>query len=402
YTLALDDADDHRKRLGLIAGLLVVGIVAVWWTWPRSGAAAAVPPATEVHVNGQAAERWAIGTVIIIDGADRRTPLPVTGTESLVWPALIKDEQRAWWRTTALHPLQLCVPDALHRAAQVLELASSDAPTRRYILAPADPGRPDLLLHTCGSQSGAETRYGTLEGIVSHLDQPLGTPATVGARGPVLRVEGVDVLGGGQDPQLPPDNYRVVVRVIAPAAVDWAALAPRLVLQTGLSLIPSAPIAEPDGNEVVEIPYLAPAWQTPVEAAWSLTDPHTKAEVRWRVTLDPPGSRADVLRAALDITVAGRQASASGAVTVILQLRNTSATTVVLTQDDLVITQHDRPLPVPEPGAAGLAIKPLEARTLELPLREIDLAEDVIVRVGAAGFRLRFGVQEGGASRGSS
>ena len=85
-----------------------------------------------------------------------------------------------------------------------------------------------------------------------------------------------------------------------------------------------------------------------------------------------------------------------------LQLRNTSATTVVLTQNDLVITQHDRPLPVTQPGAAGLAIKPLEARTLELPLREIDLAEDVIVRVGAAGFRLRFGVQEGGASRGSS
>ncbi len=47
---------------------------------------------------------------------------------------------------------------------------------------------------------------------------------------------------------------------------------------------------------------------------------------------------------------------------------------------------------------AGLALNPRETRTLEVALRGIDLAREVRVRIGAAGFRLRFGAEEGGAA----
>ena len=400
YTLAADDGDDRRKRLGLIACLLLVGIVGVWWTWPRSGAAASAAPVMEIAVNGQAAPRWSVGRVIAIDGDDQRTTLPVTATEALVWPTSATDAQGAWWRTTALHPLQLCVPAVVLHTGEALELESGgDVPLRRYTLGAAAAERPDLIVDACGPEAESDRRYGVLQALSSPPDQTLRTPATIGTDGPALRVEGVAVIGGGQDPQLPPDNYRVVVRVVAPPAVDWTALDPRLVLETGLELRPSAPIAEAGAADVVEVPYLAPAWQTPIETAWSISDPQTNRDVRWRITLDPPRSRAAMLRDALDITVAGRRESEPDSGTVILHLRNTSATSVVVKNDDLTITQGDRRVPVTALGPAGIAITPLEARTLEVPLRGIDLAQAVSVRIGTTGFQLRWVVDEGGAAR---
>ena len=93
---------------------------------------------------------------------------------------------------------------------------------------------------------------------------------------------------------------------------------------------------------------------------------------------------------ALDITIAGRRESDPDSGTVILHLRNTSATPGVVKNDDLTITQGDRPVPVTALGPAGIAIKPLEVRSLEVPLRGIDLMNEVTVHIGAAGFRLRF------------
>ena len=391
YTLAVDDADDRRKRLALVVGLLLFGLVAAWWTWPRSGAAARAAPVTEMEVNGQAAQRWQVRTITAIDGTDGRATLPVSATDDLAWPPIIGGERSAWWRTTALHPLQLCMPVDMLQAARALEIESGgDVPVRRYTLVPADSGQPDLVVHACGSKPESEPRYGTLQATTMWPDRALDTPVAIGANGPVLRVQGFEVIGGGQDPQLPTDKYRVVVRVVAPAVVDWTALEPRLVLQTGLHLIPSAPIAEAAGNEVVTVTYLAPAWQTPVEAAWHVIDRQTKAQVRWRVMLDPPRSRAAVLRESLEITVAGRRGSEPHSATVLLELRNTSAAPVVLKNNDLTIMQQDRTLPVTALGMAGIAIKPLEVRSLEVPLRGIDLKKEVTVHIGAAGFRLRF------------
>ena len=109
-----------------------------------------------------------------------------------------------------------------------------------------------------------------------------------------------------------------------------------------------------------------------------------------------------MVRDALDITVAGRRESEPDSGTVILQLRNTSATPVVVKNDDLTITQGNRRVPVAAVGPAGIAIRPLEVRTLEVPLRGIDLARETSVRVGSTGFRLRWDVEEeGGAARGS-
>jgi hypothetical protein len=71
-------------------------------------------------------------------------------------------------------------------------------------------------------------------------------------------------------------------------------------------------------------------------------------------------------------------------------VRNTSSIPVVLRTDDVAVTQQDRALPTTALGAAGIAIKPLEVRSVELPLRSVDWTQDVSLRVGAARFRLQF------------
>ena len=402
YALTTDEGDERRKRLLLLGGLLLLGVIAVWWTWPRAEAAARAPASTEVLVNGQPAARWQIRAVTVVDAAGGRTTLAVTATDVLAWPAATRATGAAggaWWRTTALHPLELCLPPAVLKAATTVELhGGGDLPTRHYALEAVATSRPDLLLHACGSENGAGPRSGVLAGSTGLPDQPLAEGVTLNPDGPVLRVESFEVLGAGHDPQLPAGTARVVVRVAAPAELDWAALRPSLLLQNGSPLLPSNGISERPGSGLVEVAYLVPTWQVPMAVAWSVTDPRTAAQVRWRVTLDPPRSRAAVLREWLDVTVSGRRGVERGSATLLLRLRNTSTTPLVLTNADLVVTQGDRAIPVSAVATAGLAISPQETHTLEVPLREIDLAQEVRVRVGAAGFRLRFGAEEGGAA----
>jgi len=319
-------------------------------------------------------------------------------TRALGWPSVGPGAQDAWWDTTALYPLQLCVPAGVLATAHALELrGGADLPTRRYALEPAGVSRPDLMVYACGSEAASAPRPAVLTDTTVPPDHSLDEAVVISPNGPVLTVAEVQVIGAAQDPQLPAEHYRVVVRVAAPAAVDWVALRPRLVLETGLELIPSDPVTERAASEMVEVAYLAPAWHAPMTAAWSVTDPRTDVEARWRVTLDPPRSRAAVLRDALDITVTSRQGPEPGSATVIMKLRNTSTTTLVLRDADVAVTQGERIIPVTMVGRAGLAINPGEARTLEAPLQGIDRAHEVNVRVGAAGFRLRL-EQEGGAA----
>ena len=198
------------------------------------------------------------------------------------------------------------------------------------------------------------------------------------------------MIGAGQDPQVPADTDRVVVRVLPRTTVTWTALDPRLVLETGHESRPSAPIAQAPGQAGVEVVYLVPAFAAPLDAAWYVTDPTTGTPLRWRVRLAPPRSRAAVLRDALEIRVTGQRGVAPQSATVLLEVRNTSSIPVVLRTDDVAVTQQDRTLPTTALGAAGIAIQPLEVRSVELGLRGVDWTQDVSLRVGAARFRLQF------------
>ncbi len=292
-------------------------------------------------------------------------------------------------------PLELCLPPGLVKSTTMLELAASaDIPTRVYRLVEDGPGQPDLRLSACG-EGDVTGRYGVLEDVSSHPDQPLDQPATVGPNGATLRVRESSVIGAGQDPLVPSDNFRVVVRVTPLATgLSWAILDPRLVLQNGLDALPSAPITADESVDVVEVVYLVPTFAAPMEAAWLITDPRSKAQVRWRVTLDPPPSRAAVLRDALEIKVVGERGITSLTGTVRIKLRNTSPTALVLKPDDLAISQGERALPITEPAPAGITLEPHKVRTLLLPLHGIDWTQEVRVRVGGTQFRLWFGRDE--------
>ena len=390
YSVTLDDADERRKRWALVAGLLIFGVIAVWWTWPRGASTAAeeLPPA-ELTIDGQVAQPWQVVSISVIDSSDTRTTLPVTATDALVWPDI--PASSAWWRSTNISPLQLCVPAATLNGARSLEVRSSgDVPVRSYTLHSDAPARADLVVSPCMPDSRIGQRYGVLAGVTPRPDQPLDTPVRVGASGSVLRVKAVEVIGSGQDPQLPPDKYRVVVRVSAPSALDWTVLEPRLVLQTGKETIPSAPTNALDGQDTLDVLFLVPAFPAPLDAAWYITEPDTHAQLRWRVTLDPPRSRADVLRDSLEIRVTGQRGTAPTTGTVTIQLRNTSASTLVLKTDDVSLTQQDRKLTMASPGTADMSLAPHEVRTLTVPLSDVDWTREVSVSIGAARFRLRF------------
>jgi hypothetical protein len=220
----------------------------------------------------------------------------VTATDALQWPTLADGARGAWWRSTALTPLQMCLPPALLAGASKLEAQSSgDTPLRTYSLQTAKPARPDLVLSPCAADAKLAPRYGLLEAVTPRPDQPLDAPVQVGPNGPELRVTGFEVLGAGQDAALPPDKFRVVVHVAPSSTVTWTTLDPRLVLQSGLEALPSAPINVEKGQRVVDIPYLVPAWQRPIDVAWYVTDAATQAKLRWRATLDAPVSRAEAL-----------------------------------------------------------------------------------------------------------
>ncbi|MDQ5851486.1 MAG: hypothetical protein M3380_05320 [Chloroflexota bacterium] len=389
YSVAADAVADQRKRWALIAALLLGGMVVVWWTWPRGTEAAQGTAPRAVQVNGQAAQLWPVAGVTVIDADGARTSVPVTPTDALQWP----DAARvAWWRRTASTPLEVCLPqDVLDRATALEVHAGGDLPTRIYALVADAPARRDLVLSACGAAADTPQRHGVLEDVRALPDQPLDQPVTLGQDGPRLRVHAITVIGAGQDPLVPPDTYRVVVRVTPLATgMSWAALDPRLVLQTGLDVLPSAPMSLEQGQDAVEVVYLVPAFTAPLEAAWSITDPQSKTQVRWRVILDPPPSRAAVLRDALELKVVGERGEAPGTGSIEIEVRNTGTTPLVLKRDDLAITQQDRTLPITEPGPAGMVIEPREVRTLALPLRGIDWTQDVRVRVGGMSFRLRF------------
>jgi hypothetical protein len=390
YSVTLDDVDERRRRWLMITALILAGLIGVWWTWPRRPATAAAGSASgAIQVNGHAIQPWPVVGVTLIAGNGTRTTLPVTPTDALDWPTTTG--RGAWWRTRTAASLELCVPAAALTDARTVDVESSgDAPLRSYVLQANMPPRPDLLVDPCTADPHVAPRAGTLQAVTPRSDQPLDKPVKVGVQGADVRVESAQVLGVGQDPQLPPDTYRVVVRVMASPAIDWTALDPHLLLQTGLDSIPSAPVAPVATREMRSIEYLVPAFSSSIDAAWYITDPDTRTQLRWRLKLESPRSRGDVLRDSLDVTVTGERASGTQNGTIRLALRNISSSPVVLHNDDVTVTQRDRVVPGTSLSAASVSVAPGEARTLELPLRGIDWTQTVSVRLGSAHFQLHF------------
>ncbi len=389
YSVGEFDDPSRRKHLLLIGGLLLTLVVGMWLTWPRARQVIMAAGGAAPTVNGAAVQPWAVREVTLIGSDGAATILSTAATTEQRWPALRKDAGPvAYWRSTAMLPLELCVPsEKLLHAATVRLRSTPILPERVYELGMAAPGRPDMLLQARGADAEKGVRYGRLTAVA---------PQTMGALNQTVRLGGdralhvreVSVVGRDQDITVPEQQVRVVVGVESPSDLDWISMAPTLTLPTGNALLPADTVPMTDG---VELRYLAPAFTTPLDAAWTVATQGDGHDRRWRLALEPPPSRLATLRQALSVTRLTTLPSTSGsAVQLVVDLRNTGPVPLQLRPDDLVLSQGNVPLALPPIPALRAPLAPGETRTLQLPLQDVPRDHALRVTVGAERYSIRW------------
>jgi hypothetical protein len=200
-----------------------------------------------------------------------------------------------------------------------------------------------------------------------------------------LRLSAITLAGPGEDPTLPNDQARVTVRIQTALKLDWPLLIPTLLLPNGVAALPSDSTVTEHG---ADLRYLIPLPSEPLELVWSVVPRADAPMLRWRTTLDPPPSRAAVLRDALEVRqVQAAPGDTPGTIVVTITLANRSTAPLVLTGTDVTIASTTGPLATPDPIQLRQPLAPKEQRTLTLhaPLGE---RETLTLTVGVARFAI--------------
>ena len=385
YTLQRTDRDDRRKRLVLAGALLLfgVGFAALWLLWPRSAAPTRRTDGVAT-LNGEAAQPWPLTQLLIEQTNGERATLPVTITTATIWPTT---SGGAYLRAGAPWPLQLCLPPQYVATVRAVELVGSDeAPRRRYTLQPAASGTvADLALAACGPEtSGAAPLAGTLAETpataIELFNQPIALdPETT------LTVQSILVQGRGAEPTLPEGQVRISVSVSTTTSLAWPSLNPTLLLVTGAKVLPSETAAITAG---AQLRYLVPAFDAPLDVAWQLAT--ATGQHRWRITLAPPPTRLDVLRAALAVDDAvARRDGETGQVVLSLVLTNRGHAPLQINPADIDVTSGGAPLSTPDIPTLHTPLAPGERRPIEVSLPSVGDGQPVVVAVGVERFRVR-------------
>jgi hypothetical protein len=372
YEVGRLEADDRKRRLLLLAGLLVGAalLLSVWYLWPKERLHSAAVSAVPATINDTAAPVWPIQTLIVTHAhGERSTTLPISATQALGWPALTAEAPpTAFWQTSVLRPVMVCIPaSTLQNLTQLQLVGGGDVPVRSYALREDMGTAPiDLIVVSCTQEQVARPRrYGTLQATTLPPSLRPGEAARLGDAITVT-LRALVLVGPGEDLLLPSGQAYLHVRVTASSALDWPTLAPTLLLPSGQTLLPSQTTATPDGADLV---YLIPLPAEPLEVAWSLTPASHIAVVRWRATLDVPPDRTTVLGQSLAIAEAtaavGRQ---PGTVRIDLTLRNQGRTPLQLTPADLALTQGEQKLTTPDLAALRAPLAPGESRSISLDI----------------------------------
>ncbi|MFV9505967.1 MAG: hypothetical protein AB4911_15555 [Oscillochloridaceae bacterium umkhey_bin13] len=385
YAVGGDAATDRQRMLRVVGGGAVVILLALlWMVVPRGGTAsvrAGLPP---VLVNGVAAQPWPL-TELELAGPTWDAPLrlPVVAVTTAVWPQPKSAEAQAFWREGSLHPLRLCVPGAaLATATELLLPALGEHPARRLSLDALDGSVPAVLIEPCERGSAGTPLAGTLQTVLAAPDLAVGAVAQLDAT-QTLAVADLRVSGPGEDPALPTGQARVTVVVTAPASLDWPALRPTLLLPSGEALLPGATEATSGG---AALHYLVALPTEPLMVAWSVTDRMTGVRFRWRVTLDPPPTRAVVLRAALTVrSLAAVRGPTPGSLDVQITLTNQGPTQLTLTPEDVSLLAQDRLLASADPATVRSPLAAGETRRLILTAPS---QARMVLRVGMARYAL--------------
>lgn len=379
------DADSDRKRIVRTVGLGVGAILLllVWMLLPR-GAANEVPKETLfVTANGATVSPWTIPMLSLAAGDVPAGAFAVEPVSSEEWPSVDGTAPRAFWRAGSLMPIRICVPAGALSDATTLQLPGvGELPARAFALGERGGGGADLVVEPCERGSKVPARYGTLREVAPSHTFAVGETAPL-ADDEEVTVTAFALTGAGADPALPANQSRVVIEVETPQAQDWPALTPTLLLPNGMRLLASETIATEQG---VELRYLVPQPNRPLDVVWSLTPDSAQPSLRWRATLEPPPTRDAVLRAALDVrAVSAARGNAPGTYDVQLTVANRSPSPLILTPDDISLSAQDRLLAAPDQAALRGSLAPGEERTLEL----VAPAQNrLILRIGTARYAI--------------
>ena len=388
YAVRKGDGDDARKRI-IQSALMGVGLIVflvVWFALPHGPKAPASTAASAPLVNGAPVELWAVQRAVVTAQAGATTTFTVTATTAASWPAnAAPSDGQAYWNTTAVWPLRLCVPStALTDLTSVRLISPNALPERVYTLGAARSATTDLIVEACSAGAQAP-RYGVLQETASLPANPIGAPVSLGANEQTLTVQAVRVIGPGQDPMLPAGQGRIVVQAQAPEGLDWPAYKPTLTLADGQQYLPSETTATTSG---AELRYLVPLPAGEIALAWDITPPSAVQSLRWRATLAPPPSRAEVLRDALAVKDVHVREEHPGELTISLAISNQDKEPLMLSRDELTLTQASQPIPLPDIPTLATPLKPGEQRVMTFTASVGSLQQAAILTVGGVPFQI--------------
>lgn len=389
YAVRKGESDDARKRIvqsALMGATLLVFLV-VWFALPHGPKPPAHTAANTPSVNGAPAAVWPVQQAIVTSKGGATTALTVAGTSAATWPAdSSSTAQQAYWNTTAVLPLRLCVPPAaLADLASVRLISGGTWPERVYTMSAAKSAVTDLVVEACAAADAQAPRYGALQQTIPLAANALNTPVALDASGQTLTVQGIRAIGPGQDPSLPAGQGRVVVRVQSPDGLDWPAYKPTLALADGQQYLPSE-TTPTDGG--AELRYLVPLPAGEIALAWDVTPPGAVQSLRWRATLAPPPSRADVLRDALLVQDVRLREDQPGELMVIADMLNRGADPLLLTRDELTLAQAGQPIPLPDIPALATPLKPGERRAIAFTATVGALQPPATLTIGGVPFQI--------------
>jgi hypothetical protein len=364
YSAGALDTKTRRRMIWQIGGAIAVILLAATWLLLPKGTSERARLPHMATANGSPLAAWPIKALVLTRAHGDPTTVPVSATTELVWPGAEADAPLAYWRSTTMWPLRLCVPSVILADLVEIQLLGSGAtPARTYTLVSAASTAADLILESCqGGTSAPAPRLAALRETTPLPSHAIGEAVALPNGSVTLR--GVTLTGPGQNPTLPSDQARLTVQVRTVLKLDWPTLAPTLLLPSGGAALPSD-ITATDGG--ADLSYLIPQPAEPLEVVWSLTPPADASVLRWRTTLEVPPSRAAVLRDALHVRqVDAAPGDTPGTVVAIVTVVNRSKAPLVLTSTDVTLMSPTGSLASPDLAALGQPLAPQEQRRLTL------------------------------------
>lgn len=381
YAAGRSEANDRRRRLGILAGLVgAAAILLLIWLLLRPAPRITLP-GSAILVNGTPVTVWT-PVMVQVSGSDGVT-VTLAVRQATTWPELgVADT--VGWNVNQPAPLTLCVPAGVLADATTVRIRGVGAvPERIYTLRPASETPADLVLEVCGAGRDQRARSGVLRATIPLADLTLGQEGALSEERAVTLIA-ADLADFAADATLPDGQARVILTVRAPPDLDWPAYAPTLLLANGDTALPS--MIEPAGDATT-FTYLLPLPNTAIDAAWSMTTPE-KRQIRWRFRLTPPPARDEVLRHALVVESVTAANGVADELEVTITLRHGGATPLLLTSADLGFTQGETPLNFTMISGLDQPLAPGETRTLALSVVPGHTAQPLTLRVGHERFRM--------------